>query len=142
MVDVYENDRTMRVHGKGNRERLAFVIEASTASLLDRYLKERRGAFINEPALLTSATGSELTTDSVRLILRTLTKAAGVSQHVTPHMLRHTAATSLLENGADIRIVQEFLGHDSIRSTERYTHVTCSHLYKVLQHANPLKYVA
>jgi site-specific recombinase XerD len=57
-------------------------------------------------------------------------------------MLRHTAATTLLENGADLRIVQEFLGHDSIRSTERYTHVARTHLREVLQRTNPLRKLA
>jgi site-specific recombinase XerD len=142
LADVQTVGPSLTVRGKGNRERLAFVAEAETATLLKRFLRDRAQSFADQPALFTSAAGAAMTTDSGRLILRTLGKAACTSHRVTPHMLRHTAATALLENGVDLRVVQEFLGHDSIRSTERYTHVSRNHLLKVLRRANPLKHVA
>jgi integrase/recombinase XerD len=86
--------------------------------------------------------GEALNTETVRHLLRKIGEIAGTSRRITPHMLRHTAATTLLENGADLRIVQEFLGHDSIRSTERYTHIARSHFQKVLRRTNPLKNMA
>ena len=142
LSSVHQQERTLVIHGKGARERLAFVTDHATALLLDRYLKERRQSFANLEELFTTTAGTKLSTDGMRFILRGLGKTAGVSSRITPHMLRHTAATALLENGADLRIVQEFLGHDSIRSTERYTHVARSHLLRVLRRANPLRRVA
>jgi site-specific recombinase XerD len=140
--NVMQIDRALVIHGKGNRERLAFIADQRTACVLDRYLKVRRAHFVDCDSLFTNAAGAQLSTDSARSILRAIGREAGASCRVTPHMLRHTAATALLENGADLRIVQEFLGHDSIRSTERYTHIAQGHLLRVLRRANPLRYVA
>ena len=142
LSDVHSGDRAFTVHGKGNRERFAFVTDPDTTRLFDRFLKERRARCVDNPALFTGTGKRPITTDSFRKVLRTLCQIASVESKVTPHMLRHTAATSLLENGADLRIVQEFLGHDSIRSTERYTHIAREHLLKVLRRANPLRRVA
>ena len=68
---------------------------------------------------------------------RKLKDEAGLDRHVTPHMIRHTVATLLLRNGADIRVVQEFLGHASIATTQRYTHITKQHLLAVLRANHP-----
>jgi len=141
MSDVHPERRALTVHGKGSRERLAFITDHKTGLLFDRFLKQRC-TMGDHPALFVGFGNRSLTTDIVRKILETFCRVAGISTKITPHMLRHTAATSLLENGADLRIVQEFLGHDSIRSTERYTHVAREHLLKVLRHANPLRRVA
>ena len=70
-------------------------------------------------------------------IIAQLRREAGIQRHVTPHMLRHTVATLLLRNGADIRVVQEFLGHASIATTQRYTHVTKEHLVGALRKYHP-----
>ncbi len=143
LADVHQREKTLNVHGKGSRERLAFVAaDPATARMLDRYLRKRKDLFRNQDSLFVGFAGQALTTDSVRQLLRMLGTDAGATGRITPHMLRHTAATTLLENGADIRIVQEFLGHGSIRSTERYTHVSRAHLQRVLRRTNPLKRVA
>jgi integrase/recombinase XerD len=142
MSDVHPEHRAFTVHGKGNRERLAFVTDPKTARLFDRFLKQRSTICDDQSALFIGFRKRAITTDIVRKILKKLCRTAGTASKITPHMLRHTAATSLLENGADLRIVQEFLGHDSIRSTERYTHVASNHLLKVLRRANPLRRVA
>jgi integrase/recombinase XerD len=142
IADVQQQERMLLIHGKGNRERIAFVSDPASATLLDRYLQARRMCFKDREPLFPNAFGAALSTDSTRAILRALAQAANLSRRITPHMLRHTAATFLLENGADLRIVQEFLGHDSIRSTERYIHVARVHLIRVLRRANPLKRVA
>jgi site-specific recombinase XerD len=70
-------------------------------------------------------------------VIARLRREARIKRHVTPHMLRHTVATLLLRNGADIRIVQEFLGHASITTTQRYTHVTKEHMVRVLRKRHP-----
>ena len=139
---VRQQERTLLIHGKGSRERLAFIADRTTAALFDHYLKMRGRLFVDRMPLFTTVAGKSLTTESIRHLLRIVGTAAGASSRVTPHMLRHTAATALLENGADLRIVQAFLGHGSIRSTERYTHVTHRHLFRVLRRANPLKRIA
>jgi site-specific recombinase XerD len=141
ITEVQQDERTLIIHGKGYRERLAFVTDPPTAILLDEYLKIRRALFPDSIALFTNVQGAPLATESVRHILRRLGIIAGASCRVTPHMLRHTAATTLLENGADLRIVQEFLGHGSIRSTERYTHIARGHLLRVLRRTNPLRQI-
>jgi integrase/recombinase XerD len=142
MLDVRQKERTLLIRGKGDRERLAFVADPVTASLLDRYVLERGRRGARGEALFPNPAGLGISTENVRQVLRALGCAASTSVRVTPHMLRHTAATALLENGADLRVVQEFLGHDSVRSTERYTHVAPMYLRKVLRRANPLKNVA
>jgi integrase/recombinase XerD len=142
LSDVDAEGKSLTVHGKGNRERLAFVTDPHTVTLMKRFLKRRRRGSIGQAALFASAGNRPLTTDMLRKLLKSLCKLAGTTSRITPHMLRHTAATLLLTNGADLRIVQEFLGHDSIRSTERYTHIARDHLVRVLRWANPLKNVA
>lgn len=142
MEDVQQRERSLVIHGKGRRERLAYIADSTTAQLFDRYLTARRRDERSSVALFPNGRGQAISTENVRRLLRSLGRAAKTSMRVTPHMLRHTAATTLLENGADLRVVQEFLGHDSIRSTERYTHVAPIYLRRVLRRANPLKCVA
>lgn len=78
-------------------------------------------------ALFLNAAGERLSTQGIANIILQFRKEAGIERHVTPHMLRHSVATLLLRNGVDIRVVQEFLGHASIATTQRYTHVTKDH---------------
>ena len=91
----------------------------------------------NNPALFLNASGGQLTTQGIANIIARLRKEAGIDRHVTPHMLRHTVATLLLRNGMDIRVVQEFLGHASIATTQRYTHVAKEHLISGLRKYYP-----
>jgi len=88
-------------------------------------------------ALFFNAAGERLSTQGISKVLAALRKDAGIDRHITPHMLRHTVATLLLRNGADIRVVQEFLGHSSIATTQRYTHIAKEHLVGVLQKHHP-----
>ena len=140
--DVIDKGRTLRLLGKGRRERLAFLTASEDLLCLKRYLIARAVLRPHGKALFVNARGSSLTTEGVRTMLRTSATRAGVAARITPHMLRHTAATRLLQQGADIRIVQAFLGHASIRSTERYTHVSPNHLRLVLAQCHPLNAAA
>jgi site-specific recombinase XerD len=88
-------------------------------------------------SLFLNSLGERLTTQGIANVIAQLREGAGIERHVTPHMLRHTVATLLLRNGADIRVVQEFLGHASIATTQRYTHITKEHLVRVLRKRHP-----
>ena len=136
----------LRVRGKGNKERLVPVgrpaIEAVNGWLPQRLqlIGERagRGRAVEQEALFLNGRGSRLSTRSVERIVKTYGERAGISQMVTPHALRHSFATHLLEMGADLRSVQELLGHASLSTTQRYTHLTLDHLANVYDQAHPL----
>lgn len=122
--DLDLRSRTILIMGKGNRERRVFLVDDHMACLVGSYL-ERRGAVA--PAtdhLLVTQRGTAVTPDYIRRHLHKLAAKAGIERRVTPHMLRHSAATQLLEGGVDIRFVQKLLGHSSISTTEIYTHVS------------------
>ena len=88
-------------------------------------------------ALFLNASGERLSTQGMANVIAQFRRDAGIERHVTPHMLRHTVATLLLRNGVDIRVVQEFLGHASIATTQRYTHIAKEHLIGVLRKHHP-----
>ena len=91
----------------------------------------------NTPALFISQRGTRLTARSVQLRLNRWARQAGLNQHVHPHMLRHAFATHVLQSSADLRAVQEMLGHASISTTQVYTHLDWQHLAKVYDQAHP-----
>ena len=126
-----------RVTGKGGRHRLAFVVDTSTVTIQRQHLQARQRLTSTSSALFVNSVGQRLSTQGVANIIATFRKDAGIERHITPHMFRHTVATLLLRNGVDIRVVQEFLGHASIATTKRYTHVTKEHLIKVLRKHHP-----
>jgi len=130
----------VRVRGKGRRERLA-PIGTYAASALRRWLKVR-GLHPQEPKGPTAPVfinrfGRRLTTRSVGRMLEKYLRATGLDRRTTPHSLRHSFATHLLDRGADIRGVQELLGHKSLVTTQIYTHVSTAGLRKVYQQAHP-----
>ena len=130
--------REFMVRGKGQKDRPVFISEEA-AEALSGYLAERRDAlpalFLNNSRNLpegnTSGDYRRLTTRSVQRIVDKYVRAAGITKHVTPHTLRHSFATDLLMNGADLRSVQSMLGHADISTTQIYTHVTDRHLRDV-----------
>lgn len=130
-------ESVFKVSGKGGRDRLAFVVDEQTV-LIQRDHKDARLRLTSDSvALFLNASGERLSTQGIANIIAQFRKDAGIERHVTPHMLRHTVATLLLRNGVDIRVVQEFLGHASIATTQRYTHVTKDHLVQVLRERHP-----
>jgi integrase/recombinase XerD len=141
-IDLWERQTTLCVHGKGGRDRTAFIPDKKTQQMIRCYLSMCEAYFPSVPGLLIRSNGAPMTTDAVRQVVKAIAIKAGIVQRVTPHLLRHTAATRFLENGANLRLVQEFLGHGSIRSTERYTHVSSSYLLRILRRAHPLRRVA
>jgi integrase/recombinase XerD len=126
-----------RIRGKGGRHRLGFVVDRNSVQIQSQHLEVRTRLNCKSEALFVNATGQRLSTQGMANIITQFRRDAGIERHVTPHMLRHTVATLLLRNGVDIRVVQEFLGHASIATTQRYTHVAKEHLIGVLRKHHP-----
>jgi site-specific recombinase XerD len=118
-------DREVLVRGKGNKERIS-VFGAPAAAALAAYLESARPSLARgiEPALFLNRAGGRLTPRSIETIVRTCAIKAGLPREAHPHLLRHSFATHLLDGGADLRVVQELLGHASPNTTQIYTHVT------------------
>jgi integrase/recombinase XerD len=135
--DFLVEESVFRVQGKGGRHRLACVVDEETVRIQREHLTARRRFSTASAALFLNISGGRLSTQGIANVIAQFRKEAGIERHITPHMLRHTVATLLLRNGADIRVVQEFLGHTSIATTQRYTHITKEHLIAVLRKHHP-----
>lgn len=140
--DVDLRGRLVRVLGKGNKERLVPLNEGAVEAL-QRWL-ERRGELLAKPrrnqdpqAMFLNVRGGRLTTRSMQTHLVAYAKRLGITRKVTPHALRHSFATHLLGSGADVRSIQELLGHASLSTTQRYTAVSFEQLQKVYDDAHP-----
>ncbi len=131
--DVDEGRRAIRVLGKGDKERVV-PIGDTALDALEAYLaargRQRGPLFLN-------ARGGRLTARSAHRIVRAWARRVGVTQRVTPHTLRHSFATHMLGRGADLRLIQELLGHSRLSTTQRYTHVSPEHLMRVYDSAHP-----
>ena len=138
-VDLETNE--IRVWGKGAKERVVLMGKPA-AEALTAYLKKGRPELLGDKktskALFVNRYGGCLTERSVQKLLGRYARIAGIKKRVHPHMLRHTFATHLLDGGADLRVVQELLGHASLSSTQIYTHVTKSQARKVYLSAHPM----
>jgi integrase/recombinase XerC len=130
--------RTIRLMGKGRRERQVFLTNDWITALTDAYLRVRGMLGLSHSRLLFNLHYEPLTTAAMRSRLGKAAMAAGLTRHVTPHMLRHTAATQLIEVGVDIRYIQRLLGHASLSTTEIYTHVSDLALKRVVSEADVL----
>jgi len=125
--------RVVRVLGKGGKERMV-PYGAPAARALDAYLDRRATA---RGAVFVNRRGGRLSVRSIHTIVRRAARAAGVTRRVSPHTLRHTFATHLLDRGADLRVIQELLGHSRLSTTQRYTHVSMAQLLKTYEAAHP-----
>jgi len=131
--------REIRVWGKGSKERIVFVGKPA-ARALQEYLEKGRpklaGARASD-ALFLNKSGKRLSVRSIDALLEKYTRLAGLEKGITPHVLRHTFATHMLEGGADLRVVQELLGHAGLQTTQVYTHVTQGQARKVYMERHP-----
>ncbi len=130
----------LRLFGKGSKERWVPVGSYARAALRAYLTRARPGLVANgrgTPALLVNSRGGRLSRQSAWTILRTAAERAGITADVSPHTLRHSYATHLLEGGADVRVVQELLGHASVTTTQIYTMVTVDHLREVYRSSHP-----
>ena len=131
------NDHFVKVRGKGKKERLIPVGEKAIAAV-DRYLTafRRTSAEENGP-LFTSSRGNPIDRIAIWSRIKAYAKSAGITKSISPHTLRHSFATHLLENGADLRLIQEMLGHEDIGTTDRYTHVNRSRMKSAFEKYHP-----
>lgn len=131
-IDLTRDELSVR--GKGEKVRVVFLSAEAKDAVRD-YLKGRKdmeeALFVNIPAVGKAKSPSRLTPRAIQLLIKKYAAKAGITKKVTPHVLRHSFATDLLSNGADIRSVQALLGHASINTTQIYTHVTDAHLREV-----------
>ena len=138
--DVEREDGVVRLRGKGGKERVVPMGSYATAALAAWLVRGRpvlatRGA--GTPALFLNTRGSRLSRQSAWSVLRACAERASVEGHLSPHTLRHSFATHLLEGGADLRVVQELLGHASLATTQIYTHVSVERLRSSYEQAHP-----
>lgn len=132
-------ERCVRLWGKGNKERIV-PLHATCIKVLEAYLDSARPVLLQQshtPYVFVTASGSHISTDQIRNIFTRSVRNAGVQEHTTPHDMRHTFASDLLEGGADLRSVQEMLGHASLSTTQIYTHLSFEHLKAVQHKAHP-----
>lgn len=134
-INDINDDRSIVVTGKGDKSRIVFFNEI-TKNILDKYLKESKEKRKSDYLILNN-NGKGITTRGIRLIMNKIIKETSIIKNVHPHILRHTFATHLLNNGCDLLTVQELLGHASISTTGIYTHVTTEHIKDVYFHTHP-----
>lgn len=130
-------ESVFRIKGKGGRHRLAYIVDKETIRIQRSHLELRASFESESKALFINAARERLSTQGIANVITAFRQEAGLERNITPHMLRHTVATLLLRSGVDIRVVQEFLGHASIATTQRYTHIAKDHLIGVLRKHHP-----
>ena len=138
--DIYIKDEFIRIIGKGDKERLVPIGKKTLKELTnytqgERLHQEIKAKYTDK--VFISARGTSLTRQSVFLLVKSLAEKAGIKKTISPHTLRHSFATHLLEGGADLRAVQQMLGHSSISTTEIYTHVSDEYLRQVIMEFHP-----
>lgn len=136
-VNLY--DRTILIYGKGSKERRIQIGSDAVAQILERYQCDFQSEIQSSGHFFANQNGRELSDQAVRRMINKYTSLAAIDLHITPHMFRHTFATSLLEADVDIRYIQEMLGHSSINITEIYTHVAMSKQRDILTTKHPRK---
>ena len=137
--DVTDHGRRIRIRGKGNRERNVFVGNAALAEEILAYRHRRTIQPLPHDYLFINRNQARLSAQAIRTRLKKLSQSLDISPPITPHQFRHSAATFLIEEGVDIRVVQRLLGHSSIATTEIYTRVSDASLMHALSAADPLQ---
>ena len=136
-MDMFHH--TLRIIGKGNKERSVFFGNDAVLSALKKYQESRMEMCYGGETLFVNRYGNPLSTQAVRNLIRKYANLAGLSRRITPHSFRHTFATLLLEEGVDLRFIQEYLGHSSISTTQIYLHVADRKAMQVLAKKHPRK---
>lgn len=134
-IDI--ENRKVFIHGKGSKERILQIGNTSALESLNTYYNKYNEAIQKSSAFFANKNGTPLSDQAARRIIRRYTELASINLHITPHMFRHTFASSLLDAGVDIRYIQEMLGHSSISTTQIYTHVSLSKQCEILSTKHP-----
>lgn len=137
--DVNLQDGTILIYGKGSKERCMYIGNDKVLSALSEYKQEYSSEIQNCKYFFVNQSGTFLSDQTVRRMIKKYSDIAAIELHITPHMFRHTFATCLLEADVDIRYIQEMLGHSSINITEIYTHVAMSKKKDILTTKHPRK---
>lgn len=136
--DIHQSERMILILGKGNKERMVpygdYCEEVLQLYLRDGYLTLNKK---NSSYLFLNQQGGKLTERGVRYLLEQIISRTSIQKHISPHMIRHSFATHLLNQGCDLMTVQKLLGHESIKATQIYTHITTDRLRNVYQHSFP-----
>lgn len=135
MSDIIHSERTILIHGKGRKQRLIYISCPQTWDNLSRWIDIKKNISKSDK-LFINRYGEQLSIHGIEHIYNKIKEGAGITEHSTPHYLRHTFATNLLSNGADLRSVQELLGHASVATTEIYTEVSAKRKIEVLDKYN------
>ena len=135
--DLFFGEGYIRVIGKGDKQRIV-PISSIARERIQRYLDKRPNGGSNQEIVFLNNRGGQLTRVMIFTILKEAARRAGINKRISPHTLRHSFATHLLEGGASIRQVQEMLGHESILTTEIYTHLDSSHLRRTVEEHLPI----
>jgi integrase/recombinase XerC len=142
--DVNTREGLVKVRGKGKKERILPVgskaVDAIKSYLVERLLLKRKdkAMFKRDTAMFLNRRGTRLSDRGIRRIVVKYAKMAGISGDIGPHTMRHTFASHLLQGGADLRVIQELLGHSSLSTTQKYTHLDIAHLMDIYDKAHPL----
>lgn len=134
--DLDLNSMSVKVLGKGKKERMA-TLGSKASSAIKTYLEQRLDLKPKEDYLFVNSRGGRLTTRSIDRIIKKYAVKAGIQKNISPHVLRHTFATHLLGGGADLRAIQEMLGHESLSTTQRYTHTSVEKLMEIYDKTHP-----
>ncbi len=130
--------RLIKIWGKGSKERMIYIGESNLIALLEKYACLFQVEIESEGYFLLNRSGRKINEQAVRNLLNSLERKLDLKKHITPHMFRHTFATSLLDKDVDIRYIQQILGHSSISTTQIYTHVSNLKQKEILTKKNPL----
>ena len=134
--DIAMTERVILIHGKGRKQRLIYISCPQTWDNLMQWIKVRKACNPITDKLFLNRYGEQISIHGIEYIFNSVRDSCGINPHATPHYLRHTFATNLLANGADLRSVQEILGHSSVSTTEIYTEVTVKRKKQVLKKFN------
>lgn len=138
-TDVNLYDKTILIYGKGNKERILQIGSDDVVCTLQKYKESFHKEITNCNHFFANQSGNSLSDQAVRRMINKYCDMASIDLHITPHMFRHTFATSLLEADVDIRYIQEMLGHSSINITQIYTHVATAKQRDILENRHPRK---
>ena len=130
--------KTIRIQGKGNKERIVLFGKKAQQKIREYLIKERVAMMQKDEPLFINSRHKELTTRTIQRIISMFRIFLKLDKHITPHKIRHSFATHLLNQGADLRIVQELLGHKTLASTEKYTHVSLEDLSRMCEEIHPI----